>query len=49
MIVDPWGQTLAQAPDREGVVLADIDLDYLDDVRQRLPCLEHVRLVKRET
>ena len=48
MIVDPWGQVLAQAQDREAVVTADIDLDYLDDIRRRLPCLEHVRLVERE-
>lgn len=48
MIVDPWGQILAQAPDREGVVFANIDLDYLDDIRRRLPCLEHARLVERE-
>ena len=43
MIVDPWGQVLAQAQDRESVVVADIDLEYLDDIRRRLPCLEHIR------
>lgn len=48
LIVDPWGQVLAQAQDREAVVTADIDLDYLDDIRRRLPCLEHVQLVERE-
>ena len=48
LIVDPWGQVLAQAQDREAVVTADLDLDYLDDIRRRLPCLEHVQLVERE-
>ena len=48
LIVDPWGQILAQAQDREAVITADLDLDYLDDIRQRLPCLEHVRLVERD-
>ncbi len=46
MIVDPWGQVLAQAQDRESVVVADIDLAYLDDIRRRLPCLEHIRLMQ---
>ena len=49
MIIDPWGQILAQAPDRDGIIITtDLDLDYLDDIRQRLPCLEHLRLVERE-
>jgi len=43
MIVDPWGQILAQAPDREGIVVADLDFDYLDALRGRLPCLMHIR------
>ena len=43
MIVDPWGQVLARAQDRESVVVADLDLAYLDDIRRRLPCLEHIR------
>ena len=43
MIVDPWGQILAQAPDRETIVTANLDLDYLDDIRRRLPCLDHLR------
>ena len=30
MIVDPWGVVLAQAPDAETVVVADLDLDRLD-------------------
>ena len=48
MIVDPWGQVLAQAQDRESVVVADIDLAYLDDIRRRLPCLEHIRLMRED-
>jgi predicted amidohydrolase len=44
MIVDPWGRVLARAPDGEGVVTAEIDLDYLARVRSELPSLTHARL-----
>lgn len=39
MIVDPWGLVLAQAPDRETVITADLDLAAQDDIRRRLPAL----------
>jgi deaminated glutathione amidase len=39
MIVDPWGLVLAQAPDGEGHIVADLDLARLEDVRRRLPAL----------
>lgn len=44
MIVDPWGEVLAQQPEQEGVVTAVLDPARLDEVRRRLPCLEHRRL-----
>lgn len=44
MIVDPWGAVLARAGDGEGVIVAEIRLDYLARVRQELPCLAHTRL-----
>ena len=44
MIVDPWGRVLARASDLEGVVVAPIDLDYLERVRRELPSLAHARL-----
>ncbi len=43
LIVDPWGKPLARAADRECVIMAEIDLDYLDRVRQELPCLAHAK------
>ena len=39
MIVDPWGTVLAQAPDRECFVTAELDLAALRDVREKLPSL----------
>ncbi len=44
MIIDPWGRVLGRASDQEGVVMAPIDLHYLDRVRHELPALSHVRL-----
>jgi predicted amidohydrolase len=39
MIVDPWGEVLARAPDEECFVAADLDLARQDDVREKLPSL----------
>ena len=43
MIVDPWGVVLAQAPDREGHIVAVLDLVGQQDVRRRLPSLANRR------
>jgi predicted amidohydrolase len=43
MIVDPWGLVLAQAPDRETYIVADLDLTAQHTVRRQLPCLQHRR------
>jgi len=43
MIVDPWGVVLAQAPDTETHVIADLDMATLADIRRRLPALQHRR------
>jgi|UniRef100_A0A7C5AKE0 predicted amidohydrolase len=45
LIVDPWGTILAQAPDGEGVIYADLDPDRLERLRRDLPCLQHRRLM----
>jgi predicted amidohydrolase len=42
-IVDPWGAVLAQAPEKECVIMADFDAEYLQAVRRRIPVLEHER------
>ena len=44
MVVDPWGTILAERVDpTPGVVVADLDLGYLDEVRSRLPVLANRR------
>jgi predicted amidohydrolase len=43
MIIDPWGLVLAVAPDKETHVTADLDMEQLAAVRERLPALRHAR------
>lgn len=43
-VYDPWGQLEACAPDRTCVVTADLDLSYLNMVRQRMPVEAHRRI-----
>jgi deaminated glutathione amidase len=43
MIVDPWGVVLAQAPDREGHIVAELDLERQHEIRARLPALANRR------
>ena len=44
MVVDAWGQVLAQRPEGAGVVLAKLDAAALQARRRQLPALEHRRL-----
>jgi predicted amidohydrolase len=39
LIADPWGIVLAQAPDEETVVVAELDRTRLDAIRAKLPSL----------
>ena len=43
MLVDPWGTVLAEAPDEECFVAAEIDLELEDRVRATLPSLANRR------
>jgi len=45
MIVDPWGLILAQAPDTEGYVVAELDLERQREIREQLPSLANRRPV----
>jgi predicted amidohydrolase len=38
-ILDPWGVVLAQAPDEDGVITAELDRARMEDVRRALPSL----------
>jgi predicted amidohydrolase len=43
LIVDPWGLVLAQAPDSEGFITANLDLEHQDEIRHKLPALANRR------
>ena len=43
IVIDPWGTVLVDAPDREGVVIADLSFEYLQKVRQGVPSLANRR------
>jgi len=46
LIIDPWGEVIAQASEGEGVITAVMDPRYLDEVRANLPSLRHRRLAR---
>ena len=39
IITDPWGRVLMQMDEKEGTALTEIDIDYTEEIRQRLPLL----------
>lgn len=43
LIVNPWGEVIADAGDAPGIVLADIDLAEVDKARSQIPALSHDR------
>lgn len=44
LIVDPWGRVLAEAPDEECYIVADIDPQLPDRLRSEFPALANRRL-----
>lgn len=44
MIVDPWGEVLAERVSEPGVVMVAMDTDAQQRLRQRFPALQHRRL-----
>jgi predicted amidohydrolase len=45
MIIDPWGVILADAGDKPGVAVAEINPERLQQVRQQMPSLQHRVLI----
>jgi len=44
MLIDPWGQILANLPQGEGFITGMLSKDKLKEVRSKLPALQHRRL-----
>lgn len=43
MVVDPWGVVVGVASDTQGVLTTTIDLDFIQEIRDRYPLLEQRR------
>jgi predicted amidohydrolase len=43
LVVSPWGEILGEGDVQPAVIVADIDLQLLEDVRRRVPSLQHDR------
>ena len=47
LIVDPWGEVVAECGAREGVCYAELDTKQVYDIRRRIPVAAHRRLPPR--
>lgn len=43
LIANPWGSIIGKLDEKEGILVEDINLDYIDEVRESLPLLRHRR------
>ncbi|RJX17779.1 MAG: carbon-nitrogen hydrolase family protein [Desulforudis sp.] len=43
LAADPWGRIIARTDEKPGLLIADIDLEFLSKVRTELPVLKHRR------
>ncbi len=43
ILVNPWGEVLAQLDEKEGVLMGEIDLEYEKQIREQLPLLRSRR------
>jgi predicted amidohydrolase len=46
LIIDPWGEILAEAGIEPGVITATLDLARVDEVRGKIPSLQHGRTLR---
>lgn len=40
-VTSPWGEFCGKTDSRESIVYSDIDLDYVEEIRNQLPLLKH--------
>jgi predicted amidohydrolase len=45
LVVDPWGEVVADAGEKGGVMVAELDLALVAEVRRRIPVLDHRRAI----
>ena len=39
IVTDPWGDIVMELDEKEGIGFAEIDLDYIEEIRQKLPLM----------
>lgn len=44
LIIDPWGNVLAEGDEKPGVIYAEFNPERIDEVRRSIPSLKHRRL-----
>lgn len=44
MVIDPWGEVVSSCQDAEEVLRAEIDLDKINEVREKIPVFEDRRI-----
>lgn len=44
LLIDPWGRIVSELKNEVGVLLADIDTELLENIRNNLPLYQHQRL-----
>jgi Predicted amidohydrolase len=43
LIADPWGSITNRLDEKEGILIQDINFEYIDEIRESLPLLKHRR------
>ena len=43
IITNPWGEVIAQASEKESLIISEIDLSEIKKVREELPLLKNKR------
>ncbi|TJX13887.1 carbon-nitrogen hydrolase family protein [Tissierella creatinini] len=43
IVVSPWGEVVSRMDEKEGYVINSLDLDYIEEIREQLPLLKHIR------
>ncbi len=45
MIIDPWGEILAEAGEEEGLIFADFDTEKIKETRRKMPSLKNAKYI----
>ncbi|SHH22500.1 Predicted amidohydrolase [Caloranaerobacter azorensis DSM 13643] len=43
IITNPWGSIVGKLDEKEGILIKEIDLNRIDEIREQLPILKHLR------